>query len=702
MISTDTVWFSGKADTCYLYLQKGSVIMKITSIQTRLLLLLVPCFLIAFGLLSGISYYLSSQALSRALDDNAQAIGTDYAQRIQAYLREAIVQQEAFASVPGLSTSTSQQQIAASLAESQKRSNYLESEVLIFLDGNAIKADGTTTQLGDRDYFKTVVATQKPVVSELLLSRTTGKLAFNIAVPVTNNGKMTGVLTGSFSIDKLSTLIKDLKWLDTGYGLIANADGTVIAHPIMPQLIGKLNLTEKKVNPELQLQQTEQDEHMITQFKTSAASGKATLGVYDFNGSTRIAQMNAIDLPGGQRWMLVLTAPEAEAKHELTIMTRTLLTAALICLILAIGTILLISRHIANPIRLIRNEALLLTQGDLRERAVTINSHDELGQLAQGFHELRSSWRGLIIQVLSQAEQVAASSEELTASANQSAEAVGQVAASVTNIAQGAAQEATAVGHINNVAQEMSGKAKQLTDNATDVSTIALTTSQAAEQGRQAINQVVDQIHKIGDDSNAIGTAIAELNKGSQEIGEIVALISAIADQTNLLALNAAIEAARAGEQGRGFAVVAEEVRKLAENSSQAALQISDLIGQNQLNMEQAVSASQSSTAGVRMGIDLVGTAGNTFTIIVKDVLHLSEQIKTMSTSINQVAAGSQSLGISIREIDTAIQAGAEEAETVSAATEEQSASMQQIAASSQSLATLASDLQAAVAKFQV
>ncbi len=281
MISTDTVWFSGKADTCNLYLQKGSVTMKITSIQTRLLLLLVPCFLIAFGLLSGISYYLSSQALSRALDDNAQAIGTDYAQRIQAYIREAIVQQEAFASVPGLSTSTSQQQIqiAASLAESQKRSNYLESEVLIFLDGNAIKADGTTTQLGDRDYFKTVVATQKPVVSELLLSRTTGKLAFNIAVPVTNNGKMTGVLTGSFSIDKLSTLIKDLKWLDTGYGLIANADGTVIAHPIMPQLIGKPNLIEKKVNPELQLQQTEQDEHMITQFKTRAASGKATIGV---------------------------------------------------------------------------------------------------------------------------------------------------------------------------------------------------------------------------------------------------------------------------------------------------------------------------------------------------------------------------------------------------------------------------------------
>jgi methyl-accepting chemotaxis protein len=677
--------------------------MKITSIQTRLLLLLIPCFIIAFGLLSGISYYLSSQALNRALDDNAQAIGTDYAQRIQAYIREAIVQQEAFASsLSSLSNSANQQQLAAGLAESQKRSNYLESEVFIFLDGNAVKADGTTTPLGDRDYFKTVVATQKPVVSELLLSRTTGKLAFNIAVPVTTNGKMVGVLTGSFSIDKLSTLIKDLKWLDTGYGLIANADGTVIAHPILPQLIGKLNLTEKKVNPELQLQQNEQDEHMISQFKTSAASGKATLGVYEFNGSSRIAQMNAIDLPGGQRWVMVLTAPEDEAKHGLTLLTRTLLITAFVCLILAIGAILFISRHIATPIRLIRNEALLLTQGDLRERAVTVDTHDEVGQLAQGFYDLRRNWRSLIIQVLSQAEQVAASSEELTASAHQSAEAVGQVAGSVTTIAQGAAQEATAVSHINSVAQEIAGKADQLTANTKEVSDIAVTTSHAAEQGRQAINQVVEQIHKIGDDSNAISIAIAELNKGSQEIGEIVTLISAIADQTNLLALNAAIEAARAGEHGRGFAVVAEEVRKLAENSSQAALKIGDLIGQNQLNMEQAVSASQSSTAGVHAGIELVGTAGNTFAAIVNDVSHLSEQINTMSDSINHVATGTQSLGVSIREIDMAIQAGAGEAETVSAATEEQSASMQQIAASSQSLATLAGDLQAAVSKFQV
>lgn len=677
--------------------------MKITSIQTRLLLLLIPCFIIAFGLLSGISYYLSSQALTRALDDNAQAIGTDYAQRIQAYIREAIVQQEAFASsLASLSNSANQQQLAAGLTESQKRSNYLESEVFIFLDGNAVKADGTTTPLGDRDYFKTVVATQKPVVSELLLSRTTGKLAFNIAVPVTDNGKMVGVLTGSFSIDKLSTLIKDLKWLDTGYGLIANADGTVIAHPILPQLIGKLNLTEKKVNPELHLQQNEQDEHMISQFKTSAASGKATLGVYEFNGTSRIAQMNAIDLPGGQRWVMVLTAPEYEAKHGLTLLTRTLLITAFVCLILAIGAILFISRHIATPIRLIRNEALLLTQGDLRDRAITVDTHDEIGQLAQGFYELRRNWRSLIIQVLSQAEQVAASSEELTASANQSAEAVGQVASSVTTIAQGAAQEASAVSHINSVAQDMAGKADQLTANTKEVSGIAVNTSHAAEQGRQAINQVVEQIHKIGDDSNAISIAIAELNKGSQEIGEIVTLISAIADQTNLLALNAAIEAARAGEHGRGFAVVAEEVRKLAENSSQAALKIGDLIGQNQLNMEQAVSASQSSTAGVHAGIDLVGTAGDTFAAIVNDVSHLSEKINIMSDSINHVAIGTQSLGGSIREIDTAIQAGAGEAEAVSAATEEQSASMQQIAASSQSLATLAGDLQAAVSRFQV
>ncbi|EGO64317.1 methyl-accepting chemotaxis protein [Acetonema longum] len=676
--------------------------MKITSIHLRLMLLLLPCFLLSFGLLSGVSYYLSSQALSQSLDETAQAVETDYTRRIESYIHEAIVQQQAFAMLPGLRNPSDRLQLTATLTDCKNNSQYLESSVFIAQDGNAVRSDGSSVYLGDRDYFRKVIATQKPVVSELLLSKTTGKLAFNVAVPVVNNGNIAGVLTGSFAIDKLNVLIKDLKWLKSGYGLIASANGLVLAHARQPDLVGKLNLTEKISGSDVNLQQTMQDDRMLHMFKTSAETGQMVMGVYDFNGIPRIAQMSAVDLPGGQRWILVLTAPESEARQPLVVLTRGMIGVMLFCLLLTVGAIIFISRHIAAPIRRLRDETLELTNGDLRERPLTIATQDEIGQLAAGVVHLRGNWRDVIGRVLSDAGHVAAASEELTAGAQQSANAANQVAGSITTIAQGAASQAEASSRIAAVTQDLAAKTRELAMTADTIAGLAHSASQAAGQGQQAISQAIGQMRTIGDNSAVISAAMDELNTGSREINEIVTLIASIASQTNLLALNAAIEAARAGENGRGFAVVAEEVRKLAEQSSEAADKINQLIGQNQVNMDRATTATQTGVGSIRSGVELVGSAGDTFSAIAADVLNLSAQIDTISASIQQTVTATQSLAVATGEIDASAKTATAEAETVSAATEEQSASMEEIAASSQNLATLAASLQSSVARFQM
>ena len=677
--------------------------MKITSMKIRLLLVLLPFFILSFGALAGISYYLSQQALSESVDETAMAVGTDYSHRVEAYVHEALLQLESFSTIKRIYNPADKQQLLEALAKCAQHLGSLENITYISLDGSALRPDGTTLQLGEREYFKQVIATQKPVVSEVLLSKTTGKFSVNVAVPVVFNGQLTGVLTGSVSLEKLTGLIKDMKFQTTGYGVIADNAGSVIIHPRLPEVVGKLNFTEKKINPELKLKESELDDHFISLFKSTADTGKPVRGIYKFaDGVTRIGVFTPINLPGNQRWVMIVTAPEAEATQVITSLTHTMLLGSLVCLVLAILFISLMSKRIAKPVTLIRDECLLLAQGDLREQQTNVFSHDEIGQLAQGFQAMRGSLHALVTKVLSQSEQLAASSEELTTSALHSADAANQVAGSITEIAAGAEKQAASASHIATVAQEMAAKTEQISFSAQDVSAIALTTSQTAEQGRQTVNQTVEQMNEIGKGSTALETAITELSKGSKEISEIVTLISAIAKQTNLLALNAAIEAARAGEHGRGFAVVAEEVRKLAEESNQATQQISALIQQNQLNMNQAVIASQAGAEGIRTGITLVHATGETFKNIVESILQLSCQIKDISESINQMASGNQSLITSIREIDAVSKQAAAESQTVSAATEEQSASMQQIASSSQGLAMLASDLQAAVAKFQV
>ncbi|WP_371363682.1 methyl-accepting chemotaxis protein [Sporomusa rhizae] len=195
---------------------------------------------------------------------------------------------------------------------------------------------------------------------------------------------------------------------------------------------------------------------------------------------------------------------------------------------------------------------------------------------------------------------------------------------------------------------------------------------------------------------------VAKLGERSKEIGQIVDAISGIAGQTNLLALNAAIEAARAGEQGRGFAVVAEEVRKLAEQSQEAAKKIAGLIGEIQGDTDKAVASMNDGTREVNVGADVVNAAGVAFREIIDMVSQVSSQIKEISAAIQQMASGSQQIVGSVKKIDDLSKSSAGEAQNVSAATEEQLASMEEIASASQALAQLAQDLQVAVARFRV
>ncbi|TWH45872.1 methyl-accepting chemotaxis protein [Sporomusa sp. KB1] len=678
--------------------------MKIASMKIKLLIILAPFILLSFTVLSGISYYLSQQAISHSVDETALAVGNDYSKRVETYVEKAVLQLESFSTNKSIYNPVDKQQLVEALGECARTLSSLDNVTYISTDGSALRPDGTTVQLGDRKYFKQAITTRKPVVSEILLSRTTGKVSINVAVPVIHNGQLTGVLTGAISMERLTSLIKDLQFQDTGYGAVTDDLGTVIIHPRLPEVVGKLNFTEKKINPELKMKESELDDHLISLFKASIETGKQVRGIYKFaDGITRIGVFTPIQLLGNQRWVIIVTAPEAEATQKSTSLAHAMLLGSLIFIILAILFIITMSKRIARPITLIRDECMLLASGDLREQLTnSVSSHDEIGQLAQGFQTMRSNLRVLVSSVLSRAEQLAASSEELTASAQQSAEAANQVAGSITEIAAGAEKQAISANQISAIAQEMAKKTETILIAAQEASVVALTASQEAEQGRQTVDRTVEQMNEIGRGSASLETAIEELSKGSQEISEIVTLISNIAKQTNLLALNAAIEAARAGEYGRGFAVVAEEVRKLAEESNQATQKIDLLIKQNQLNMSHAVTASQARAEGIRTGIDLVDATGETFKNIVESVLQISDQIKDISTAINQMVGGNKILVVSIREIDEVSKRAAAESQTVSAATEEQSASMEQIASSSQSLAILASDLQATVVKFQV
>jgi len=680
------------------------VSLKITSIKTRLLLFLIPCFLICLATLSGLSYTLSQQALSRSLDETAQAVGNDYARRVQSYVQEGIYQLEDFSASPDWAKANSQEQLQSLLADFVPKLRYTSNITYIYPDGTALRPDGSTFSLKDRSYYQKVIATQKPLVSELLISRTTGQFGINIAVPIMDKGNLSGILTGTIAFDKMSGLIDSLRFLNTGYGVLADASsGIVLAHPQKPETVGKLSFSQKAVPDELSSRTPELDGNLIALFGSAAASGKSTRGTYTFiDGVARNGEFTAIDLPGGTRWIMLVAAPAEEAASAATTLAHSLLWTTLLCLALAIAVILLISRLIARPLALLRDECQLLATGDLSNQPVRVTSPDELGQLAQGFQAMRSTLHNMLVKILSQAEQMAASSQELYASAQQSAEASNHVAVSATTIAEGTATQSEAVHHSSAATQHLVGQTKQLAKSAEEVAATAAAAQQSANQGSQIVAQAVSQMQTIADNSAIISASLDQTSQGAREISEIAPLISTIADQTNLLALNATIEVARAGEFGHGFAVVAEELRKLAGDSGQAVEKLRTLVEQNHKNVDQVISVTQAGADSIRTGIELVNAAGNTFNAIVDKVLLLSRQNSCISEAAGQLVGSGQSLAEAIATINTASQTAATETENISGATEQQSAAMQEIAAASQYIADLSTSLTLVVSEFKL
>ena len=388
-----------------------------------------------------------------------------------------------------------------------------------------------------------------------------------------------------------------------------------------------------------------------------------------------------------------------DADTERTI--RFMVIELIVVLAISVVAVLIITKKITTPLELMTNALVKLRDGDFIITQRTIQRDDEFGALANMVADVRKSLNRLMRDTNASAAQLAAASEELTASSQQAAQASSMVANSVTDAAGATAEQQTyvndAMESINNTAESV----ERLNQTAETVSQHASESKDEAEAGSKAIQQAVEQIMSVEKIVNNSAATVDKLGKGSQEIGQIVSDISEIAEQTNLLALNAAIEAARAGENGRGFSVVAEEVRKLAEQSQEAAQRITTLIGGIQADTNEAVQSMQEGSSAVKAGTESVSKLKEAFDRIQTAALGVSEQADAITAEVHAVAQETTNVKEkSSRILEKGSQVSGE-MENVSAASEEQSASASEIASASNSLSELAQGLQNSLHKFK-
>lgn len=321
-----------------------------------------------------------------------------------------------------------------------------------------------------------------------------------------------------------------------------------------------------------------------------------------------------------------------------------------------------VGRTITLPMVFLADRASEISDraGDLTSQ-ILVSAEDEVGMLGSAFNRMLDGLRSMIIKVLDTANDVSELVKQLTVSSQDISATTQEVSSTVQEISTGAAQTAKRVDETTHVMEEMTSSVVSL-----------------ASDSQQAVDKMNDISATVANAMNIV----EELAAHSLKIGEFVSVISDIANQTNLLSLNASIEAARAGEAGRGFTVVAEEVKKLAEDSGEAAGQISRLISDIRKKVDAAVENMRASAEKVNEGREVISS--------------VSSQIQDV------VSKGARGVEEKITEIAVMSENAASATEETSAATEEITSSMEQMNTLIQQLYARATDLHELVSKFNV
>lgn len=372
----------------------------------------------------------------------------------------------------------------------------------------------------------------------------------------------------------------------------------------------------------------------------------------------------------------------------------------ILAIIFSVSFGIIITRAIANPLRILVDAAKTIAAGDLTQE-VKASGNDEVGILSSSFNTMVKNLRELVIKVLQTAQHVSVSSQQISSSAQQINSTAQEVSSTVQQIAKGAESTAQRVEETSKVMEQMGSSVSQMAASSQQTAAAATQANSSAQKGRDAAGETIKKMEKIFKVSTDSALVVNKLGERSEEIVKIIDVITNIADQTNLLALNAAIEAARAGEAGRGFAVVAEEVRKLAESSSKAADEIGSLIKEVSKDTVLAVKGMDETSKEVIEGKELIAGTAQSLEEILKAAGNTATMVQQISAATQQMAAGSKQVVKSIDEIASSAEEAASATEQASASTEEMTASMEEMAASAQELANMAIELRELVGKFK-
>lgn len=345
-------------------------------------------------------------------------------------------------------------------------------------------------------------------------------------------------------------------------------------------------------------------------------------------------------------WVVAAGSYTEELSSEGAFLRMAMLAATIVVVIMVLFFMVMMRLWISRPLQEAIAVTSILASGDFRDisadDASPVKSVDEIEQLSREI-------RRMAAMIKEPLEKIRNSSDEVSSEASLVQNTAEQIATGAEEVAAQAATAATS-------SEEMSATSGDIAKNAQMAAEGAQRASQSACNGAEVVEKTVTVMKQIAERVQETAKTVESLGTRSDQIGAIIGTIEDIADQTNLLALNAAIEAARAGEQGRGFAVVADEVRALAERTTRATREISEMIKAIQQETKGAVAAMEQGVHQVESGTEEASRSGEALQDILAQINDVAMQVNQIATAAEEQTATTSEISSNMQQITEVVQ----------------------------------------------
>lgn len=530
-----------------------------------------------------------------------------------------------------------------------------------------------------RAWYQDAVKRKSTLWTSPYIDAATGKMIVTVARPVYDTSKrLVGVIGIDISLEQLASMISGFKVGEKGYFILTDTDGNVLVHP-------KAEMLGKPIDSEELLK------------ASSSTKYTGTLD-YTYNNEKKFCAYTTISR---SKWRIFGTFSYTEILNKTSVILRNAVYTTLVLMVLAILAGIIMTRPIIKGIKKISKDMAVIGNGDFTIRSSS-KARDEIGLLASTLNKMAEELSGLMANIKDFASEISASSDTLAATSEESTATTEEIARAIQEIVKVTEDQANntedglkKTNHLAENIQGVSDKISIIVKNVTQADILN-------KKGIESLATLKEKSDATDEASDKVGSAISEVNKSIGEIGVIVDTIAGIASQTNLLSLNASIEAARAGESGRGFAVVADEIRKLAEQSAQASDNIRNLIGNIQGQSKNAVETMDGTKPVMEAQHNAVTETESVFAQISGIIEQLSEEASVIGQLSKNMVEKKNDILTSMESISAEAEQASASTQQISASTNEQLAATDEVAKTAEKLNNMAQKLSNEVSRFKI